>query len=220
MQLIFDLILHICWKLLRAKSLFCSKRFSLINAILFRLPTSIQPKSYFIYLHPNLTSQLYSGNVSINFTVRRTTKVIILHSRGHELTSTLLYDLQTVNGVAQIPKQIMHCDMYETVSFDFDFDLKEGEQYQLVVYFKGNLTFSLGGFYLSSYKKKDGSEKVIGTTQFESIDARAAFPCFDEPAFKVRMCIKLLVIVVSTHPFLGMEGMVEDCEAPEAGQFS
>ena len=40
------------------------------------------------------------------------------------------------------------------------------------------------GFYRSRYKAADGSERYLGTTQFEATSARRALPCFDEPALK------------------------------------
>lgn len=48
------------------------------------------------------------------------------------------------------------------------------------------------GFYRSKYihNKK---EKFILTTQFEPTNARAAFPCFDVPAFKARFNISMII---------------------------
>lgn len=151
-----------------------------------RLPTSLIPDSYHLHMHPNLTLQTYSASVSINLTVFKITKYIILHSRKHKFTSVTIQSLSnpsvTIKSI-----QVLHCKTYETVAFDFGFLFQKGVKYQLNLHFVGNLTFSLGGFYLSKYKKPDGTVKVIGTTQFESTDARAAFPCFDEPSFKVRI---------------------------------
>ncbi|MGH8490590.1 MAG: hypothetical protein ACREXS_17425 [Gammaproteobacteria bacterium] len=40
----------------------------------------------------------------------------------------------------------------------------------------------LQGFYRSRYGDASGEGKILACTQFESADARRAFPCWDEPA--------------------------------------
>lgn len=50
----------------------------------------------------------------------------------------------------------------------------------------------MAGFYRSTYKKEDGTEGILATSQMEPTDARRAFPCFDEPALKATYTVTLI----------------------------
>jgi len=63
----------------------------------------------------------------------------------------------------------------------------------LEIHFTGTVNNAMAGFYRSKYKPvvpaaksvpKDDEYHYMYSTQFESCDARRAFPCFDEPALK------------------------------------
>lgn len=42
----------------------------------------------------------------------------------------------------------------------------------------------MAGFYRSGYTTVEGESRVMASTQFEALDARRCFPCWDEPARK------------------------------------
>src|SRR3989442_911284 len=56
--------------------------------------------------------------------------------------------------------------------------------WRLRLVFTGHLNDKLRGFYRSSYKDASGATHLLAASQFEATDARRAFPCWDEPAFK------------------------------------
>jgi aminopeptidase N len=65
--------------------------------------------------------------------------------------------------------------------------------YSIELKFQGTLNDKMAGFYRSTYKNKDGEDKIMGTTQFEAVDARRAFPCWDEPSFKATFDMTLII---------------------------
>lgn len=61
--------------------------------------------------------------------------------------------------------------------------------------FQGVHNDKMAGFYRS---KTD--TQILGVTQFESTDARRAFPCFDEPALKATFQVRPLPRAGSARP--------------------
>src|SRR5438094_9375218 len=66
-------------------------------------------------------------------------------------------------------------------------------RWELQLTFSGILNDKLHGFYRSTYKDANGKEKALASTQFESTDARRAFPCCDEPASKTVFQVTLVI---------------------------
>lgn len=72
-------------------------------------------------------------------------------------------------------------------------DLTVSKQVHLTINFSGTMNNVMAGFYRSRYKPtatparsvpKDDESHFMFSTQFESCDARRAFPCLDEPNLK------------------------------------
>lgn len=77
-------------------------------------------------------------------------------------------------------------------TFAFDRRLVKGSKAQLQVVFTGQLNDKMAGFYRSTFKRSDGTEGILATTQMEATDARRAFPCFDEPSLKAKFTVTLI----------------------------
>ncbi len=88
---------------------------------------------------------------------------------------------KTINGTAKPDEQ------QQFAVLTFDQPLAAGPA-QLHILYKGILNDKLRGFYLSK-----GTNRNYATTQFESTDARRAFPSFDEPAYKATFDIALTI---------------------------
>lgn len=60
----------------------------------------------------------------------------------------------------------------------------------------------MAGFYRSGYTTVDGETRVMASTQFEALDARRCFPCWDEPARKA--------VFQVTHGFICSHSFIKE----------
>ena len=88
------------------------------------------------------------------------------------------------NSIPLLASRIIIFKKQERVAFKLEEPLKEGAALLHIV-FGGVLNDYMQGFYRSRYSV-NGETRYMATTQFESTDARLAFPCWDEPLFKAR----------------------------------
>ncbi|XP_077378475.1 endoplasmic reticulum aminopeptidase 1b [Festucalex cinctus] len=152
-----------------------------------RLPQSVIPVHYDLSIHPNLTTLTFTGVVRIQLDVLEDTKAIVLHAKQLE---TFNAKLTTAEGVRSL--QVVENSVYQQLALLSDEVIPKGQDYEVHMEFSANLSDSYHGFYKSSYRTSSGELRTLACTQFEATFARAAFPCFDEPAFKANFTISII----------------------------
>ena len=145
----------------------------------FRLASTVIPSAYRLRMVPDLDAATFSGFVEIDVEVTEPVTTISLNAIDLEVSPASLRSGQ----LAAVSAPPVLDQTYETAAFTFDAPLEVGPA-TIALSFKGVLNDQLRGFYLSTFEDPDGETHRIATTQFESTDARRAFPCWDEPAFK------------------------------------
>ncbi len=152
-----------------------------------RLANQILPTHYNLTILPDILASTFSGNEIIKIKVTNKTKTITLHSKDIDVEIAKFKNKK----IEQFASKINYNIKKETVILHFKDEILIG-QGKLSLTFSGIINSSLRGFYKSKYVL-GGEEKYIATTQFESTDARRAFPCFDEPAIKAIFEISLII---------------------------
>lgn len=145
----------------------------------YRLPETVIPERYQIRLTPDLKTFTFAGEETITVIVREPISEIILNAAELQIHTAVLTgaDGEPLQGTITLDETL------ERATFRFPQALAPGSAH-LHLTFSGILNDKLHGFYRSTYKDAQGNDKLLASTQFESTDARRAFPCWDEPAAK------------------------------------
>jgi aminopeptidase N len=182
--------------------------FSLVSAQLAtaqRLPDTVVPMHYTLTLAPDLKAATFSGAEKIDVNIKQPVKSITLNAAEIKFESVTIY----ANGQKQTASVFLDLDKQQA-TFTFPETLPAGSA-TLSIRYTGILNNELRGFYLSKTARRN-----YAVTQFEPTDARRAFPCFDEPAFKATFDVSLVVDAKDTAISNGQ--IVSDKPGPGAGR--
>ena len=156
------------------------------------LPQKVKPKHYKLEITPNFDSFRFGGNLIVDLEIIQDTSVIVCNSRDLEISSCFIKDN---NGSCIGTTSIMYDTEKHTVSLHFPMELRiSNTLQQLHLEFTGVHNDNMVGFYRSGYKLRGSDEqKYMLVTQFEAVDCRRCFPCWDEPALKATFSITMKV---------------------------
>ena len=147
-----------------------------------RLPTTVVPTHYKLTLTPDLKAATFSGDEQIDVDIKQPLNSITLNS------IEIAFQSVTVSaGGAQQTATVSLDENKQQATFTFPDSLPAGPA-TLTIHYTGILNNELRGFYLSKTARRN-----YAVTQFESTDARRAFPSFDEPAFKATFDVSLII---------------------------
>ncbi|MGC9204863.1 MAG: M1 family metallopeptidase [Candidatus Micrarchaeia archaeon] len=142
------------------------------------------PKKYVIRIIPNMETEKFEGVVDI-VAIAKPTKEIVINAKELEIKKAFVECRGTKHSAtvkmdkAREQARIM---LENKVSGDISIHIE----------YRGVHNENMYGFYVAKYTAR-GKESKILTTQFESSNARAALPCFDEPKLKAIFELTLVV---------------------------
>ena len=145
-----------------------------------RLTDAARPLAYRIDLSVDPNKERFSGKVEIDAMLKRNTSFIDLHGRDLNMASAVA----VVNG-QRYPARWFELDPSGVARLTFERTLPAGP---VTLLFDYDAPFQNGP--AGMFRVKVGDD-WYSWTQFQSIDARAAFPGFDEPGFKVPFTVTL-----------------------------
>ena len=172
-----------------------------------KLPREVVPTEYTIRIVPNLDNFTFSGSESVKLDVRSPVRQLMLNALEVKV------DAASVDDKELPPSAIKTDNEKELLTLSLPSELPTGD-HTLMLRFTGKINQQGQGlFYMRYQEEGSGARKIMLGTQFEATDARRFFPCWDEPAFRSRFQLTVLV----PENWLAVSNMPIDSEQKIAG---
>ncbi len=147
---------------------------------------NVRPINYRLTLEPDMSTFKTHGEETVAMEVNEPTDALTLNASKLAIEEASL----VVGKKRLVAEKIEFNKEDERVTFLFSEQFSG--QVKLNVKFTADNNDKLYGFYRSTYKEGDQTKHIL-TTQFESADARSAFPCIDEPEAKATLDVTLRI---------------------------
>src|SRR5438477_4529417 len=163
-----------------------------------KLPKEVVPTEYAIRIVPNLDNFTFAGSETVKLNVHALVRELVLNALELEITGASVDDKKLPQSAVKIDKS------NELLTLTLPSELAAGD-HALTLGFTGKINQQGQGlFYMRYQEQGSGARKVMLGTQFEATDARRFFPCWDEPAFRARFQLAVVVpgnwLAVSNMP--------------------
>jgi cytosol alanyl aminopeptidase len=141
-----------------------------------RLPPGVAPTRYGVELWIDPDKETFRGRVEIRVSLKQESDTLWLNGKELSVDSA---SAVPAAGPKDAIKAEASAEGKEFLRLRFEKKLPAGE-YEVSLTYAGRIE-SKGAEAI--FREREGNDWYV-FTQFEAIDARRAFPCFDEPAFK------------------------------------
>jgi aminopeptidase N len=139
-----------------------------------RLPKNVIPVSYDVAIVPNADALKLTGTESVQLQFRAATASVQFNSLNETLSHVLLDGKPVKSVTSSDEQQLTTVTLLNPVT----------GLHTLSFSYSGKIETEPQGLFVQKYKKSDGKEAVLLSTQMEATDARRMFPCWDEPSFR------------------------------------
>ena len=172
-----------------------------------RLPPTAVPEHYDLAFVVDIPGKRFEGTETIRVRLGQPTTRIVLHA-----AEIAFHEVTIMSGVAAQDATVALDRTSETATLRVASPVAAGVA-EIRIRYSGVLNDRLRGFYIAKGEKRNHA-----VTQFESTDARRAFPSFDEPAYKATFAVTLTIdrgdMAISNGRLLS------DTPGPTAGQYT
>ena len=164
----------------------------------YRLPKNLKPFLYeistFAVFDILTEPSTFDGQTIIKFTCIERTNSIVFHKLNLDFHGIKVQsdqnELIILSTSYDVETQLFHVTLSEL--------LVNNQNYSISIDYTGIVETDNFGYFKSYYFDDNGTNKKwLIASQFEPVDARRAFPCFDEPEMKARF--KITVIHNKNH---------------------